>query len=486
MACSTDWADWKDVIQNSITRNLNSLRGYKYSKLREDMIESVIERAQHAFSGECNVVYLRRIAFVYDDNRLTQEEKDDAILSLTMIKDRYNLLYGKDVTYRCDICDRSGYMIVWCQHCVVDFLQDEATKWTSMDKHIDRQILLAQTRAPIPEAIPEWIPYELLRNVDYLTQGGYASVYTATYMRGLYTRWMKTTKTLSRGLTHFKVVLKKLNWNQPENDFKNELEKHLYVSSVCNAIVRCYGVTRDPVTKDYMLVLNRMKCDLREYIGSYHSIITWSDINHMCKNIVSGLFYLHKEGLVHRDLHPGNILRGRIDNNWYIADLGFTGPPDHTNTTNNIVGNLSYIAPEILTKKEYSAKSDIYAFGMVLYYATTFKPPFAGQVHDKALQLEIFRGTRPILSDVIPRAFTEIIRRCWDADPNKRPKAGGIANFFSKIKIKGGFVPQNATTEVGSEISTITSGISTTKLAPLYDTGDSSGASCAINFSIDI
>ncbi|CAG8520793.1 16612_t:CDS:2 [Dentiscutata heterogama] len=375
MACSTDWADWKDVIQNSITRTLNSPRGFKYSKLREDKIESVINRSQDAFSGKWNVVYLRRIAFVYNDNILTQEEKDDAILSLTMLKDRDNLLYGKDVTYRCDICDRSGYMIVWCQHCVVDFLQDETTKWTSMDKHIDRQILLAQTRAPIPDAIPEWIPYELLRDVDYLTQGGYASVYTATYMRGLYARWRKTTRTLSRGLTHFKVVLKKLNWNHPENDFKNELEKHLYVSSVCDAIVRCYGVTRDPITKDYMLVLNRMKCDLREYIE---------------------------------------------------------------------------------------------------------------QVHDKALQLEIFRGTRPILSDATPKAFTEIIRRCWDADPNKRPKAVGIANYFSKIKIKGGFVFQNATTEVGSEISTITSGISTTKLASLYDTGDSSGDSCAINFSIDI
>ncbi|CAG8803539.1 41274_t:CDS:2, partial [Gigaspora margarita] len=471
MAYSTDWADWKDMIQNSITRNINSPRGYKYNNLREDKIESVIDRAQIAFPGKWKETYLRRIAFVYDDNILTQEEKDDAITTLTMFKDGYNSLYSKDDTYKCDICHRSGYMIIWCQYCVIDFLQNEATKWTSMDKSIDRQILLAQTRAPIPEAIPEWIPYELLRNVDYLTQGGYASVYTATYMRGLYTRWRKTTKTLSRGLTQFKVVLKKLNW-KPENNFKDELKNHLYVSSVCDAIVRCYGVTRDPVTKDYMLVLNRMKCDLREYISSYRSIITWSDINHMCSNIISGLIFLHKEGLVHRDLHPGNILRGRIDNNWYIADLGFTGSPDQTD---NIVGNLSYIAPEILTKKEYSSKTDIYAFGMMLYYMTTFKPPFAEQIHDNTLQFEIFKGTRPILPGGIPKEYTRMIQRCWDADPDKRFDAWRIHYYFSaKINKIGGFVLQNVTTEVNNEISAITSGILTTDIAAICGINDSS------------
>ncbi|KAF0529884.1 hypothetical protein F8M41_012566 [Gigaspora margarita] len=86
--CSTDWADWKDMIQNSITSNLDSPRGLKYNKLRENMIESVIARAQSAFPGIWKETYLRRIAFVYDDNTLTQEEKDNAISSLTMFKDR--------------------------------------------------------------------------------------------------------------------------------------------------------------------------------------------------------------------------------------------------------------------------------------------------------------------------------------------------------------------------------------------------------------
>ncbi|CAG8644439.1 9213_t:CDS:1, partial [Gigaspora rosea] len=65
------WADWKDMIQNSITHNLNSPRELKYNNLHQNMIESVIARAQSSFRGEWKKTYHRRIAFVYDNNTLT-------------------------------------------------------------------------------------------------------------------------------------------------------------------------------------------------------------------------------------------------------------------------------------------------------------------------------------------------------------------------------------------------------------------------------
>jgi hypothetical protein len=229
-------ANREDVIPNGVIRALNTIgRGRKYSGLRQDMIENTASCAQATFRGKWKETYLQRLAFVDNDNTLTQEEKDEAKLDLTLLKDRSNILYSKDEMYRCGKCGRLGYMIIWCHHCVADFLRDEATKWTSGNEYINRQILLAQIKAPIPEAIPEWIPYEKLANVHYLTQGGYASIYTATYMGGLYTRWRETTRTLSRGLTEFKVVLKRLkDYNQPEINFRNEVSTashfllHLY------------------------------------------------------------------------------------------------------------------------------------------------------------------------------------------------------------------------------------------------------------------
>ncbi|CAG8486255.1 11699_t:CDS:2 [Scutellospora calospora] len=438
-----------------INHALNAPRGWKYSKLNQSKIESVISRAQDAFLGKWKESYLKRLSFVDNDNTLTQDEKDEAKLNLTILKDRDNLLNRKGETYRCDTCDKLGYMIIWCHHCVADFLRDNASKWTSGNEYIDRQIYLAQMRGPIPEAIPEWIPYELLTNVSYLTQGGCASIYSATYNRGLYTRWEKATRTLSRGLIGFKVVLKKLNLNNEEVNLRDELEKHLYVSSVYDAIVRCYGVTRDPITKDYMLVLNKMRYDLR---------------------------------LVHRDLHPGNILRGRIDNNWYIADLGFTGHPNKA--ANQIIGNPRYIAPEIYTKREYSIKSDIYAFGMLLYYMITFKQPFAGLLHDDTLNLEVFIGTRPIIPDRIPKAYSSLMRRCWDVDPNKRPSTVKISKVLlliaSRIKQQD-FVLQNAPSEADSEISQnvheeMDSGISTVNSGYVIELISKDGT-CAINFA---
>ncbi|CAG8586451.1 26118_t:CDS:2, partial [Racocetra persica] len=108
--------------------------------------------------------------------------------------------------------------------------------------------------------------------------------------------------------------------------------------------------------------------------------------------------------------------------------------------------------------------------------------------HDNALQLEIFRGTRPIIPDGIPNRYEGLIRRCWDTDLNRRPRAVVISVYFSRIQQDGldGLVLQNALARTGSEISTVTSGISSTALMSICDTGDSSGASCAIDFSIDI
>jgi serine/threonine protein kinase len=239
--------------------------------------------------------------------------------------------------------------------------------------------------------------------------------------------------------------------------------------SVCDGIVRCYGITRDPITKDYMIVLNQMKYDLHEYIEKYRSTITWPDINKLCMDITFGLSYIHKEGLVHRDLHPGNVLRERLNNNWCIADLGLSGPPDQTN---KVYGNLPYLAPELLTEKKYSAQSDIYAFGMLLYYITTFKSPFAGLEHDASLQISVVRGDRPIIPEETPKEYKNIIQRSWDANPNKRPKAGVISNVISiatKIK-RNGLVLQNVPAEADSEI---TSGISANIKSFIYDIRDS-------------
>src|SRR4051812_19820312 len=100
-----------------------------------------------------------------------------------------------------------------------------------------------------------------------------------------------------------------------------------------------------------MLVMMKMDMDLREYLQRNHHQLTWNKRIRITLEIIDALYYLRIENAIHRDLHSGNILYSQFEDYWYISDLGFCGPADRP--SKSIYGNLPYIAPEVITTKEY-------------------------------------------------------------------------------------------------------------------------------------
>ncbi|PKY51693.1 hypothetical protein RhiirA4_468869, partial [Rhizophagus irregularis] len=148
---------------------------------------------------------------------------------------------------------------------------------------------------------------------------------------------------------------------------------HLSISNKYSHIVKCFGITKDPSDKNYMLVMYKLNNNLREYLHQNHNKLTWKRRIQIINNIVFGVSKIHEENAIHRDLHSGNILFSKT--NIRISDLGFCGPADKP--LNSIYGNLPYIAPEVIGKMKYSFASDVYSI--------------------------------------------ELMEQCWDADPTKRP-----------------------------------------------------------------
>ena len=105
-----------------------------------------------------------------------------------------------------------------------------------------------------------------------------------------------------------------------------------------------------------MLVMNKFNIDLRNYLQQNHNQLTWRQRIQIADNIIDALNNIHSENAIHRDLHSGNILYFQELNGWYISDLGFCGPADKP--LESIYGNLPYIAPEVISGKEYSFASD--------------------------------------------------------------------------------------------------------------------------------
>ncbi|RIA84192.1 kinase-like domain-containing protein, partial [Glomus cerebriforme] len=150
----------------------------------------------------------------------------------------------------------------------------------------------------------------------------------------------------------------------------------------------------------------------------------------LLKNIVLGIKTIHESNLAHCDLHDGNIL---ISDNYetYIIDLGLCKPiSDLQDSANRIYGVLPYIAPEVLRNQPYTSASDIYSFSMIMWEFTSGIPPFNNIAHDHQLTLNICEGERPEIIENTPQCYIDLMKKCWDSDPSKRPTISSLENIM--------------------------------------------------------
>src|SRR5256885_1438685 len=98
------------------------------------------------------------------------------------------------------------------------------------------------------------------------------------------------------------------------------------------------------------------------------------------------------------------------------------------------------MAPEVLRDNPYTPASDIYSFSMIMWEIISCVPPFDDRAHDFQLSLSICKGERPKIPEIaknIPKCYINLMKKCWDSDPLKRPTAsevkGIINNWFMHI-----------------------------------------------------
>jgi hypothetical protein len=147
----------------------------------------------------------------------------------------------------------------------------------------------------------------------------------------------------------------------------------------------------------------------------------------IARQLCAGLAAAHEEGILHRDLKPANVMidgRGRAK----ITDFGLAGLAEGIEGDEVRAGTPQYMAPEQLSGKEVTVKSDIYALGLLLYELFTGKRAFeAGSPQEMAQLQESAPPTSPSshISGLDP-AVERVILRCLEPDPRQRP-AGALA-----------------------------------------------------------
>jgi serine/threonine protein kinase len=141
------------------------------------------------------------------------------------------------------------------------------------------------------------------------------------------------------------------------------------------------------------------------------------------RQVAEGLEYAHGQGIVHRDVKPGNVLVAS-DGEAKLSDLGLAGPlagePETDPRYGKIVGTADYLSPDHIRNPWYPAPAwDIYSLGCTLYYAVTGKVPFpGGTTADKARAHGELRPLDPRrLNPNLSSEFVEVMADMMAKDP---------------------------------------------------------------------
>src|SRR6266511_4606570 len=184
-------------------------------------------------------------------------------------------------------------------------------------------------------------------------------------------------------------------------------------------IIQCYGITKFPESNNYAMVLvHASEGNLRNYLQENHSRLKLKDRLIIFSYLCDSLHCIHEKDLIHCDLHSGNMLLQT--GNCYITDLGLCGPVDDK-SSGKIYGIIPYIAPEIFQGGKNTKQSDVYSIGILMWEIFAGHPPFDDIAHGPGLILKICEGLQPQILPSMPDDYAQMMQRCWDIDPSKRP-----------------------------------------------------------------
>jgi serine/threonine protein kinase len=172
-----------------------------------------------------------------------------------------------------------------------------------------------------------------------------------------------------------------------------------------------------------------------EYVRGAHPLTAFCRTNNLLpvRKVVEVIFkcakaldYAHRNGLIHRDIKPGNIMM-TAEGDVRIVDFGVAQMAgNEAGQLKGLVGSPSYMAPEQMRQQPSSIQTDLYSLGVVMYELLCGKRPYYGDNLSRLVH-QIIYATAPPLHRIrpdVPSVLEDIVNKALDKDPARRYKTG--------------------------------------------------------------
>lgn len=166
--------------------------------------------------------------------------------------------------------------------------------------------------------------------------------------------------------------------------------------------------------------------DLAHYVRKFNGTLTEKKASELMKNLALGLQYLHGYGIIHRDLKPDNLMMtdrtAKADIK--IMDFGLSKMMHYGENVADGFGTLSFVAPEVLLRKSYNSKVDVWSLGIIIYNLLSGELPFDHPKDDeKIIAKKVVFSQVEFRSSIWMSISTEaksVISSCLIKDQEKR------------------------------------------------------------------